>query len=306
MSPEEIRKIFHTEYGLDARDISLVQEGYVNDVYKVFDGSRSYAFRIAKEEKSEQDAFFEVEVHSFLHKNNFPVPRIMENKRGAQINYLAQEWISGPKVICDLEHKPDIPVCRNAGRVLGHLHAVTSDFRPMHPPVRHVDDELSKFLAQKDAILAVFDGGEVFVEAAEKVMADLGKFAREQRLVHNDFRAQNLILREDGEIAAVLDFDWACMGEPLKDLAHALVEWSYPDAAAGHWTDCWDAFRSGYAESMTIDDKDIRFWVLFSCLSDASSYFLSRAHGTRSREKADRLKMDSYMFAKYKYFEKIL
>ena len=42
-------------------------------------------------------------------------------------------------------------------------------------------------------------------------------------LVHADLRLDNLILRPDGSIAAILDWELATRGDPLADLATTLA-----------------------------------------------------------------------------------
>jgi aminoglycoside phosphotransferase (APT) family kinase protein len=49
-------------------------------------------------------------------------------------------------------------------------------------------------------------------------------------IVHNDYRLGNVVLSADrpGEIAAVLDWELATIGDPYCDLGHVLVSWSQP------------------------------------------------------------------------------
>jgi len=53
------------------------------------------------------------------------------------------------------------------------------------------------------------------------------------RRLHGDFSAGNLLLSEDGALAGVLDWEWACLGDPARDLATLLDrEWRAPAAFA--------------------------------------------------------------------------
>jgi aminoglycoside phosphotransferase (APT) family kinase protein len=45
-------------------------------------------------------------------------------------------------------------------------------------------------------------------------------------VVHGDFRVDNLVLRPDGSVAAVLDWELATLGDPLADLGILLASWA--------------------------------------------------------------------------------
>jgi aminoglycoside phosphotransferase (APT) family kinase protein len=48
-------------------------------------------------------------------------------------------------------------------------------------------------------------------------------------IVHGDYRLDNMILSERGEVAAVVDWELCTLGDPLADLGLLLVYWSEPD-----------------------------------------------------------------------------
>jgi aminoglycoside phosphotransferase (APT) family kinase protein len=49
------------------------------------------------------------------------------------------------------------------------------------------------------------------------------------RVVHGDYRLGNCISSNDGEIAAVLDWEIATLGDPLADVGYVLHQWPEPD-----------------------------------------------------------------------------
>ncbi len=54
------------------------------------------------------------------------------------------------------------------------------------------------------------------------------------RLVHGDYRLDNIILRPDApEIAAVLDWELSTLGDPLADFSYHLMQWHMPPSDAG-------------------------------------------------------------------------
>lgn len=55
-----------------------------------------------------------------------------------------------------------------------------------------------------------------------------------RRLVHGDYRIDNLIFRSDGAgVAAVLDWELSTLGHPLADLAGLLMQWRMPPGGEG-------------------------------------------------------------------------
>ncbi len=50
-------------------------------------------------------------------------------------------------------------------------------------------------------------------------------------LLHNDFKLDNTMVRVDGTLEAVFDWDMATLGDPLVDLGTALAYWADPDDA---------------------------------------------------------------------------
>ncbi len=54
------------------------------------------------------------------------------------------------------------------------------------------------------------------------------------RLVHGDYRLDNIILAPDApKIAAVLDWELSTLGDPLADFSYHLMQWHMPPADAG-------------------------------------------------------------------------
>jgi aminoglycoside phosphotransferase (APT) family kinase protein len=93
--------------------------------------------------------------------------------------------------------------------------------------------------------------------AMEEVSARLaGAIPRPQAavLLHNDFKLDNTMIGDHGEVVAVLDWDMATIGDPLVDLGTTLAYWGGPGPAS---VIAADAVMLG--ESMTIDEVVDRY-----------------------------------------------
>ena len=76
-----------------------------------------------------------------------------------------------------------------------------------------------------------------YIEEMEKLIAWLPAHLpppQPSRLVHGDYRLDNMILAPDApKIAAVLDWELSTLGDPLADFSYHLMQWHMPHADAG-------------------------------------------------------------------------
>ena len=93
------------------------------------------------------------------------------------------------------------------------------------------------------------------------------------RIVHGDYRLGNCISSFDGEIAAVLDWEIATLGDPLADVGYVLHSWPEPgEAGPAHRMSPTSAegfpkraeLLERYAERSGRDVSGIDFYVAFS------------------------------------------
>jgi aminoglycoside phosphotransferase (APT) family kinase protein len=95
--------------------------------------------------------------------------------------------------------------------------------------------------------------------------------ANDVRLLHGDFWAGNM-LWQDGRITAVIDWEDAGIGDPLKDLAEARVEivWLFGVQAVETFTDHYRAKAAANlgakAANLALDYHDLPYWDLCAVL----------------------------------------
>ncbi len=91
----------------------------------------------------------------------------------------------------------------------------------------------------------------------------------EPRLVHGDFRNGNLIVGDDG-LRAVLDWEYAHLGEPLEDIGFICMRpWRFgnDDAEAGGFGPRADLYRAyEQAGGEPVDPELVRFWEVLGSL----------------------------------------
>jgi aminoglycoside phosphotransferase (APT) family kinase protein len=113
-------------------------------------------------------------------------------------------------------------------------------------------------------------------------------------IVHGDYRLDNMILSEDGQIAAVVDWELCTLGDPLADVGMLIVYWGEdgdrivplidpPTGAAGFPSR--DEIRDLYGERSGRDLSEIDFyvalgyWKLAIILEGVYSRYAAGAYG---------------------------
>ena len=97
--------------------------------------------------------------------------------------------------------------------------------------------------------------------------------AQKTSLVHGDYRLGNCITDDDGEIAAIVDWEICTLGDPLADVGYMLVTWAEPgdehqgismspSMAPGFATR--DELLERYGSTSDLDLSLIRFYVAFN------------------------------------------
>ncbi|MBX3480834.1 MAG: phosphotransferase family protein [Caulobacter sp.] len=90
-------------------------------------------------------------------------------------------------------------------------------------------------------------------------------------LIHGDYHLANVMYRHDsGELAAIVDWELASVGDPLLDLGWLMAMWPEPGAAAAPVTP-WDGFPTieeviaRYGEGSGRDLTDLAWYGVLAC-----------------------------------------
>lgn len=195
------------------------------------------------------------------------------------------EWISGETLGGRIVKSPELAgarrtLARQCGQILARLHAVdvkaagVSDALEMFTP-EHV-------VRKTHAAYLELNTPQPMIDFTAMWLLKNLPSERLLTLVHGDFRNGNLIVEPNEGVAAVLDWELAHIGDPMRDLGWLMTRsWRFgSDKAVGGFGEPEELF-DGY-ESVTghkVDRKAVHFWEVFGSfwwavgtLSMAQSY----------------------------------
>ena len=264
-----------------------VYHGPDNELFLLIsDDNKKYIFRHSLRKKTTQDRHFEQAFSQFLYDHNIPVRLILKTGENTLLSYCEGKNVKPSELTTDMAF--------NGGKILALFHKVSKEFNKEILPKRNVADELNRALNIKEKIINKYTDGEIFIKQIQDILLNIPE---SNMIIHNDFRVQN-VLFDKKNISAILDFDWACIGNPIKDLGHAMVEWSYPDGGAFN-INIFKAFFEGYKSvAHNIDINQLKYWIAFSCLSDTATYLADTID-----DKPHSDKILSWMYGKYLFFD---
>lgn len=170
-----------------------------------------------------------------LHGRGLPVPEPLLHDDGAAGlgPHLVMEWVEGSTEVVPA----DLPAALDQmADFLAALHALVPDALDL-PPLAPLEGPI----AALRPLLPASGAGERVRAALDRGALGRGAPAPEPggaALLHGDYWPGNVLWR-DGRLVAVLDWEDACLGDPLADLATSRVELRcrYGPEAAARFTD---------------------------------------------------------------------
>lgn len=220
---------------------------------------------------------------SALWDTDVPVPKSLGYETDDGITgapFYVMEFVNGVVLRNPTEVDTHIPVPRrdqlsqNLVDVLAKLHAVDIDAVGLGDLARregYVERQLKRWSAQVES--ASQRDMSLLLDLHHRLVAAVPPPQVGARVVHGDYRLDNVIINpETTEVAAVLDWEIATLGDPLADLAALLVYWTRdgdqvfplrdaPTLAAGFWTR--DQVIARYEQQSGIDCSDMEFYLAF-------------------------------------------
>lgn len=196
------------------------------------------------------------------------------------------EWISGETLGGKIARGPEYAearktLARQCGEILARLHAVNVARAGLGDVLESFTPE---HIVRKThaAYLELHSPQPMIDYTAMWLLRNLPKNHR-LTLVHSDFRNGNLIVDPAEGVVAVLDWELAHVGDPMRDLGWLVTRsWRFgaPDKPVGGFGELDDLIAGYEAVSGESVDRDaVRFWEVFGsfwwavgCLSMAQSF----------------------------------
>lgn len=305
MRNDKLIHIIEKSYNFSCSRLVPLRESSDNKVFTLeTDKNVNYILRISKR-GVEEDVLFELNWIENLAKRGFPTTNIIKTKNSQLFFYYERfaivifKFVDGYHIKIDKKNKPNFAHIKKASQLLARLHNVSTGLILDHPRKRTILTELKRALEKKEKFEEFIEGGREFIERVSKNIEWAQKDKYQPIFIINDFRPGNVIFK-DGEIAALIDFDWSCMGPAIKDFALGIAEWSFPDGAEKAWEDIFELFLDSYNKESKVKfaENDYLYkWICFACLSDTATYLCDMADiGTYKKVSS------SYMYQKYLYF----
>jgi aminoglycoside phosphotransferase (APT) family kinase protein len=214
------------------------------------------------------------------------VHHILEPADGLGEGFI-MEWLDGVTLGARVVRSPELNEVRpklafQCGEILAKIHAIDLDATGLSERLDTLDPET--FVHQMWDRYRTYPTPQPMIDFTARWLLDhLPQAPVEQTLVHNDFRNGNLMFDAEKGVIAVLDWEVAHIGDPMRDLGWICTNsWRFGrrDLAVGGFGEAADLFAGYEAESGTSVDADrVKWWEVFGsywwavgCISMAEHY----------------------------------
>jgi Ser/Thr protein kinase RdoA (MazF antagonist) len=226
-------------FGTNCEELSLYAdyEGCQNLVYDYQQDGRSMILRISfRPDRSPEQILAEVHFINYLFDHGVQVSRSVPSLHGNLVEalfaggqrFVAVSFVKGKGMRVpdnDYRYREGVPIdeyFRNWGHVLGQMHALTQHYFPLDPPTRRPE-----WLEQR-SLQSIYDiVPENLPLVRTRLVNLLSELAAQSMptdaygLIHNDFNDGNFTVDYETGNITVFDFDDACYGWFMYDLACA-------------------------------------------------------------------------------------
>lgn len=196
------------------------------------------------------------------------------------------EWLDGETLGARISRGDDFAavrprLARQCGEILARIHAIDvraaglADALEVRSPERLVRETWELYQA--------YGTPQPMIDFAARWLLEHLPAESPPRLVHGDFRNGNLMVSPEHGVVAVLDWELAHLGDPMRDLGWiATNSWRFGRSAlevGGFGT--LDDLLAGYASvaGARVDRGHVEFWIVFgsfwwavTCLTMAQAY----------------------------------
>lgn len=234
--------------------------------------------------ESAHDVAREYRIMSALGSSAVPVPEaygVCEDRSVIGAPFYAMEFADGLIVRTVEEAIELLPeavratVSRDVVDVLAALHGVDPTAVGLGELSRHdayVERQLRRMFRQFEASAA---RPVPAIVAAHQQLAARIPVQQRTSIVHGDYRIDNVVLRPDGTVTAVLDWELCTLGDPLADIGMTLTSWLHPGEDDAHLLSGAPSQAPGfatrreqaerYAAKTGLDLSELPYYVALGC-----------------------------------------
>ena len=267
----------------------LVAGGRSNLTYKVLDGAgRAYALRrppVSHLLPTAHDMAREHRIISTLYPAGVPLPRPLGLCFDVDVNdqpFYVMEFVEGI-ILRDRNTAETYFSTEERGAIsralttnLAALHDVDVDQVGLGQLARHdqyLERQLRRWTEQFRQSSELDSEATRLTESLSRSFA--ATIPRQQRtsVVHGDFRLDNVVLRSDTSVQAILDWEICTLGDPIADLGVLLMYWTEASDDAGALSEfapttaegfiTRDEVLASYALHSTLDLSEIAYYQAF-------------------------------------------
>lgn len=246
------------EFGLEVTSIEPLSAGSVNSNFSLTSADGRRYFARLYEEQRRDGALAELSLVAALARAGVPVVQCLPRADGAGVGDFAGKafvvfpWVDG-EILC--QGRVSVAACEKLGAALARMHLTTPSLaRPVEGRFRITD--LRKRLARVER-----EGHEQYLDDVERIRESLNHYEVERisqsaprGVIHSDLFRDNVLWRNDGELAALLDFESACEGAFAYDVMVTICAWCYSDRFE---TTLVEGFLRGYHAVRPITGPEI-------------------------------------------------
>jgi homoserine kinase type II len=262
-----------------------IAAGSVNSNYLLETPRGRHLLRI-DEVKGELEVKRELELLLFLRRHGFPCPQPVADRRGRYYREAGGKclsvyrWIDGHAVRAE---RLTLGQLENVGRVLAELHAVGRNYK------KAIDNRFSferiaqLYAAIRNRLPSYF---RRIVRTLDDEVEYLGHYLESKLpkgIIHGDLFDDNLLFRGD-KVVGVLDFEAACRGKFIYDLATAVNALCFD--RTGYQLRRFEALVAGYESLRALSlaewdafPNELRFSALRFTVTRLHDFFLQSARG---------------------------
>jgi aminoglycoside phosphotransferase (APT) family kinase protein len=214
-----------------------------------------------------------------------PVVHILEPDDGLGDGFI-MAWVEGETIGSRINHQTRYAtvrsdLARQCGEILARIHATDLQANGLVAELEQID--AATLVRRTWDEYRELDVPQPVIDFAGRWLTDHVPASSPARLVHGDFRNGNLIIDEVDGIVAVLDWELAHVGDPLRDLGWVCTRsWRFgrPELPVGGFGEIDDLVSAYEQESGEAVDRDrLRYWEVFgsfwwavTCLRLADTY----------------------------------